>query len=198
MDQIDSFKITEKHYATIIKQGTDNLPYETGGFLGGKDGIICGLLPTFNKDWDQNKDVYALHDADIHRAYEFFNKHNLTYYGVYHTHPKGIAYPSDADIATKQQYHFIIAYKDPQNPVFNAFRIEGKHPIQLPLKVIPNKGYTSIIKDRDILKQREQDKEEAEKLSERIHNVIEGQKNIYKRMPPKEDITGNSDFSTLA
>ena len=101
-------------------------------------------------------------------------------------------------LVTKQQYHFIIAYKDPQNPVFNAFRIEGKHPIQLPLKVIPNKGYTSIIKDRDILKQREQDKEEAEKLSERIHNVIEGQKNIYKRMPPKEDIIGNSDFSTLA
>ena len=109
METIDSFKITEKHYAKIIKQGKDNLPYETGGFLGGKDGVICGLLPTFNKDWDQNKDVYALHDEDLLRAHTFFKKHGLIYYGVYHTHPKGISYPSEADIATGQQYHFIIA-----------------------------------------------------------------------------------------
>ena len=36
---------------------------------------------------------------------EFFLKHGLHYYGVYHSHPNGIAVPSQTDIDTKQQYH---------------------------------------------------------------------------------------------
>ena len=49
---MNEFAITKKHYNTIIKQGYDNLPYETGGFLGGKeDGTITAILPAFNQCW---------------------------------------------------------------------------------------------------------------------------------------------------
>ena len=95
---IKEFKITNKHYQILIKQGFDNLPYETGGFVGGKDGVITGILPTFNKDWDQNKDVFKIDDTDMQRAHSFFAKHNIKFFGIYHTHPTGIAYPSDADM----------------------------------------------------------------------------------------------------
>jgi hypothetical protein len=68
---IKEFSITQKHYKLLVKQGLDNLPYETGGFLGGKDGVIQGILPTFNKDWDENKDVYMLYQEDLTCLYLF-------------------------------------------------------------------------------------------------------------------------------
>ena len=198
MATIDGFKITQKHYDTIIKQGYDNLPYETGGFLGGKNGIICALLPTFNKDWDENTDAYSLEDADMHRAYGFFHKHNLDYYGVYHTHPKGIAYPSEADINTGQKYHFIISYKDNETPQFNAFRVDAKQPIQLPLKIISNKGFSSLdLGNTNADPEKLKEQEEIKNLNDRIHNIIEGSQNKYEKLPPKDGEL-NSGFSTFA
>ena len=105
MDQIDSFKITENTTQQLSNRAQIICRMKRWVFRW-KEGVICGLLPTFNKDWDQNKDVYALHDADIHRAYEFFNKHNLPITGFTHTHPKGIAYPSDADIGDQATVSF--------------------------------------------------------------------------------------------
>ena len=175
------------------------MPYETGGFLGGKDGVICGLLPTFNKDWDENTDVFAITDDDLVRAHAFFKKHDLSYYGVYHTHPKGVAYPSPADIATGQRYHFIISYKDKDNPVFNAFRVDNNQPQQLALKLVSNMGYSSISLDKNEAKiRRERDKKEEADLGGRIQNIREGKDNIYERQSPKEGMEGTSDFSTFA
>ncbi|MBI60756.1 hypothetical protein CL657_06040 [bacterium] len=194
---IDEFEIIEKHYKTLIKQGLDNLPYETGGFVGGKNGQIQAILPTFNKDWDVNKDVYTLHNEDIQRAHTFFHKHGLTYYGVYHTHPNGIPYPSEADIATKQRYHFIISFKEQEFTGFNCFRIDNNVPMQLPLVVISDNGFQSkdiknnaIQNDRNILS-------DEDDLNKRMHNILDDKPNKYKKMKPKDGEL-NSDFSTFA
>jgi len=193
---VNAFKVSQRHYDLIIKQGYDNLPYETGGFLGGKKGVITAILPTFNKDWDVNKDVFALEDADIKRAYAFFQKHQVDYYGVYHTHPTGVAYPSEADIATNQRYHFIISYSDSSNPQFNVFLIKNNQPIQLPLTVLSNRAFTSlsIQGHADTVGETEREQDE---LNSRIQRIITDQPNTYKRMPPHSTL-GNSDFSTLA
>ena len=198
---INEFEITEKHYKTLIKQGLDNLPYETGGFLGGKNGQIQAILPTFNKDWDENKDVYALANEDIYRAHAFFEKHGLTYYAVYHTHPNGIPYPSEADIATGQQYHFILSYKDDKFVAFNCFRIDNKEPIQLPLIVIPDKGFESKELKKKINLNTKKTKQkiisEEDDLNQRLHNILDDKPNMYKKMKPKDGEL-NSDFSTFA
>ena len=198
MEIFNEFKIIQKHYDKIIKQGYDNLPYETGGFLGGKNGIVCGILPTFNKDWDENTDAYSLEDVDMQRAHQFFFNHNLTYFGVYHTHPKGVAYPSEADINTGQKYHFIISYKQKDKPQFNAFRVDARKPIQLPLKVIPNKGFSSIeLSKKQVDPEVLIEQKHVDDLSGRIHNIVQDNENKYEKMPPKKGEL-NSDFSTFA
>ena len=194
---INEFKITKKHYNILIKQGFDNLPYETGGFVGGKDGTITGILPTFNKDWDNSKDVFKLDDTDMQRAYSFFAKHNLTFFGIYHTHPTGIAYPSEADINTGQRFHFIISYKNPENPDFRVYFIQNKKPIEVKLTVISDSGFSSSNSEKEKDQFLYSEKQVEDELSQRINNMISDKPNLYKKLPPTP---GNldSDFSTLA
>ncbi|RAP29846.1 hypothetical protein DID78_03120 [Candidatus Marinamargulisbacteria bacterium SCGC AG-343-D04] len=195
---MDEVRILQKHYNTLIKQGFDNLPYESGGFLGGKEGTILAILPTFNKDWDVNKDVFALHDADMQRAHSFFQKHNCEYFGVYHTHPEGIAYPSEQDINTGQKYHFIISYKNKDQPEFKVFEIINRVPKNLPLLVIPNEGFSSKeLKGKKKNGQEEVRTSEKEGLENRIWNIIDDKPNIYEKKPPKDELD-NSQFSTFA
>jgi len=202
----DYFQITNKHYQTILKQGRDNYPQEIGGFLGGKNGLISAILPIFNQHLYNKTDTFAFTSEDVTRAHQFFDKHGLGYYGLYHTHPKGIAYPSKEDILSGQQYHFILSLRDDAHPVFKAFKVVNKQVIEVPLVVIEDKGFSS----KDIHQgantepahlihpafRGKSPHEESADLSERIGNILDLKENTYDVMPPKD--IGNSDFSTLA
>ena len=111
------FKITKRHYDIIINQGHTNWPQECGGFLGGKDMTISAILPTFNSHLYNKTDTFAITSEDIHRAHAFFEQHGLEYYGVYHTHPKATAEPSDQDLRNIQRYMFIISYLNKKHPI---------------------------------------------------------------------------------
>ena len=194
------FKITKRHYDIIIKQGYDNLPQEAGGFLGGKDNVIQAIQPIFNQHLFNKTDTFQFTSDDVYRAHQFFKKHKLEYYGMYHTHPNGIAYPSQADIDTGHKYHFIISFRDQENPDFAAFEIKGKQPIHIPLKVIEDKSFNvKDIMNNNVSKSSgpKTQEEEASHLNEIIETIKEDKKPKYPKMPP---ISGweDSDFSTLA
>ena len=59
------FNITKRHYDILIKQVQDNFPYESGGFVGGKDFLISAIFPVFNKDYSNKTDVFAITMDDI-------------------------------------------------------------------------------------------------------------------------------------
>jgi len=117
-------------------------PYEAGGFLGGKENNILGVLPVPNKKVG-GRDEFSLWEDDFGRAYTFFEKHNLELAGVYHTHPGGIAYPSDQDIkATSQKrmkYMFIIGMADRYKPDLRVYTISGGV-VEIPIRVVSDKG----------------------------------------------------------
>ena len=138
------FRITKKHYDIILKQGLDNYPKEVGGFLGGTDGMIQAIQPLFNQHLFNRTDTFSFTPEDVERAHAFFKKHNLTYYGLYHSHPKGIPEPSEADINTGHKFHFILGLRDNNNPVFNAFIVNGKIATQIPFTVVDDKGFSSV------------------------------------------------------
>ncbi len=204
---IQSFSIVNKHYQTILKQGLDNYPEEVGGFLGGVDGVITGILPLFNQHLYNKTDTFAFTSEDLQRGHDFCRKHGLEYYGLYHTHPKGVSYPSKEDVQSGQTYHFILSLRDQSNPVFNAFYIENKAIIHVPFKVIADAGFSSkeltgsnkqaddVAAIHPAFKGKNSD-EELAVLNERIGNMLDRKKNEYEKMPPKT--MGNSDFSTLA
>jgi proteasome lid subunit RPN8/RPN11 len=203
----NDFKITQKHYNTIVDQGIKNLPEESGGFLGGSNHVITAILPIFNQHLYNRTDTFAFTPEDVIVAYRFFEKHNLTYYGLYHTHPIGAAYPSQADINSGQQYHFILSLKDQNNPVFSAFKIENKQPIPLQMTIIPDKDFYSInlqdpvntintapplpiVFDRPM-----NPEEEVSFLNKQIGDILNEKPKNYPLLRPKDDSSG---FSTLA
>ena len=190
----DAFQITEKHYNTIIKQGLDNLPKESGGFLGGNsDGLVQAIMPVYNQYLFDRTGTFMVTSEDIQRAHAFFQKHDMLYYSVYHTHPNGIAYPSAGDIKTGHKYHFIVSYVNKEQPEFAAYRIDNNSPVQLPLTVVSDKGFSSASK-KGAKSQVKLDDRDA--LNERISNIIYNKPNRYDRMDPPDN--SDSDFSTLA
>lgn len=195
------FQITKRHYDIITKQAADNFPTEAGGFLGGKDFVIKAILPIFNQHLANKTDTFAFTAEDVDRAHQFFAKHNLDYYGLYHTHPSGIPEPSQTDIDTGHKYHFIIGIpgKDPSKAVLRAFEVQRKTVIPLAMNILlqdvksvdlqstPTKS-PMMLPQNTLLS-------EAQALGELLEN-IKNEKPQYKKDAPIN--TYKSDFSALA
>ena len=216
------FKLTRKHYETIVKQGLDNYPKEIGGFLGGRDNMIQAIQPLFNQHLYNRTDTFSFTPEDVERAHAFFKKHNMTYYGLYHSHPKGAPIPSDTDINTGHKFHFILGLRDQNNPVFNAFIVNGKIATQIPFEVIDDAGFSSVdlhtgekkdgtpggsgvVQGRSSGSSQKKDVpsqdynptyDEADALSDRIHRIVHDEDNTYPKLDPQKP--SDSDFSTLA
>lgn len=191
------FKITKRHYDLVIKQAIDNLPQESGGFLGGKDDVIQAVLPTHNQHLYNKTDTYALTDEDFDRSRQFFEKHGLHYYGVYHSHPNGAAIPSQTDIDTKQQYHFIIGLKDPKQPILAAYEIQNGQPIPIPLEILGEAAYSTKDLHSDQSKPRSTtfDAEDTGYIDQ-LHHNLRHEESSYPKLKPK--LGSESQFTTEA
>ena len=190
------FKITERQYEIIMRQAQGCYPEETGGVLGGREDTILGVLPIFNKDISKPYVSYGITGEDIVRALAFLKKHNLEYFGIYHTHPKGIAFPSKQDLMHHQRYLFIIGLKDRYNPELQAYRIEEEKIIPETIKVVNDSGFTvvDIVTGKPKLSE-SISHEEMEKLAKMIDDHIHGREILYPKMQPTWDA---STFSTMA
>ncbi|MDI6732198.1 MAG: Mov34/MPN/PAD-1 family protein [Candidatus Margulisbacteria bacterium] len=191
------FVITERQYNIIMHQAQACWPQETGGFLGGRENIILGVLPVANKFLYDRTQTFGLTSDDVDRAYHFLVKHKLEYLGVYHTHPTGVPYPSEQDLTHHQKYLFIIGLQDRYNPELYAWRVEGSKVYREDIKVISDSGVTVVdIKTGKPKLSQNTSKEEMEKLTNMINSLITGKEPQYLRiMPSKWDA---SSFSTFA
>lgn len=195
------FTITQRQYEIIMRQAQENFPYETGGILcGSPDGIIKGVMPLYNlADGDQRKE-FGITAEDIRRGYDFAAKHDLVFFGIYHTHPHGAPYPSDNDLQHNQRYLFIVSLRDRYNPELAAFSVSPTRiPTQEEINVINNNGVTVI----DIVTGKPKlgdnvTAEEMGKLNIMIENIIE-EKQKYPKFHPKNKFEAyRSSFNTEA
>jgi proteasome lid subunit RPN8/RPN11 len=206
------FRISQRHYDIILKQAVDNYPQEAGGFLGGKDHLIQAVFPVFNQVTADKTGEFGVTSDDIIRAHEFFKKHGLDYYGVYHTHPDAEAYPSKQDISIGQKYHFIVGLMDVNRPIFKAFEIRQMRPYAVPLVILADQQFSVLdiqsgasaapqeTVDEKIKRAAQYDTVKRDPASEAslLHSLIENirdEKVKYPKMPPQKR---SSDFSTLA
>jgi proteasome lid subunit RPN8/RPN11 len=191
------FVITERQYSIIMKQAQACYPQETGGILGGRENTILGVLPIANKVAQDRTEVFGINAEDIERAYHFLVKHDLEYLGVYHTHPRGIPFPSEQDLAHHQKYLFIIGLQDRYNPELYAWRVEEGRVISEDIKIISDIGITVV----DIMTGKPKLSENAtsremDRLALMIDDIVAGKELEYPKMKPvKWDA---STFSTLA
>lgn len=198
------FRITQRHYEIITQQAVKNLPEECGGFLGGRDYQIMAIQPIFNQHLYNKTHTFAFTSEDTERALKFFKKHDMDYYGLYHSHPSGVAVPSDKDISTGHKFHFIIGLTGENDIDMRAWHVVNRQAIPVPLQIISNKNFSAIdihnesassrmssggtSKNRTMI-------DEASDLSKKIQEM-KSENLKYERESPRDWY--NSDFSTLA
>jgi len=191
------FIITERQYIIIMQQAQSCYPQETGGILGGRENKILAVLPVANKHLYNRTETFQLWQEDIDRGYRFLEKYSMQYMGIYHTHPKGIPYPSEQDLKHGQKYLFIISLKDRYNPELRAWRVEGQNIYAEDIRIISDMGVTVIdIKTGKPKLSENVTKDELVRLAHMIDDFIAGRSPTYLKMEPiKWDA---SSFSTLA
>jgi proteasome lid subunit RPN8/RPN11 len=189
------FTITRRQFDMIMHQAQACYPQEAGGILGGREDVILGVLPVFNQYLYDRTKTFGMTPDDIDRGYRFLAKYNLEYYGVYHSHPKGIPYPSKEDLSHNQRYLFIISLADRYNPVLMAWEVDKGEITQVPIRIV-NESFVEQMylspENPKLLDVAEPD--EMTKLSQMIADIING-KMEYKKESPKWD---SSSFSTKA
>ncbi len=199
LELIEEFIITQRHYDLIIQQAKDKFPEETGGFLGGADSIIKAVLPVGNISMEGRKERFTFLREEFQRAHEFFGKHGLGYYGVYHSHPQGEAWPSFQDLKMSQRYQFILGLKEKDRPELAAFICKGLVPVRIPIKIMGNTGITPVdIHGSPMPFNASPDanpvRDTLISLEQMVQN-IQHQRHKYDRQNPLND---RSDFSTFA
>jgi proteasome lid subunit RPN8/RPN11 len=177
----DHFSITERHYNIIIEQANVNYPKECGGFIGGVGMDIKAIQPVFNQHLYDKTGTFAITSEDVIRAHNFFAKHNLDYMGVYHTHPKASAMPSQQDLSHIQKYMFIISLMHKGKPDFAAYVVDGRNYERRPLNIIT--GPVDVVNLTD-----PKNKNKNTKLSDKIgftKNKVGGVKEEQLRLQEK-------------
>jgi proteasome lid subunit RPN8/RPN11 len=191
------FIITERQYNIIMQQAQACYPQETGGFLGGRDNTILGVLPIPNQNLGDRTETFALTGNDLDTANRFLLKHQLEFLGIYHTHPKGAPYPSAMDLSHNQKYLFIVGLQDRYNPELYAWRVENGQVYAEDIKIMSDFGATVLDirtgqpKLADNVSSREMDR-----LAEMIDDIIAGKEPEYKKLDPLD--WDESTFSAFA
>ncbi len=188
------FTITRRQFDLIMNQAQAVYPQEAGGILGGREDVILGVLPVPNQYLYDRTQTFGMTADDVDRGYRFLAKHNLEYYGVYHSHPKGVPYPSQQDLAHNQRYHFIIGLEDRYNPVLMAWEVENEEIVQVPIRIVDEKLVEQMYLSPEKPSFSEAAPDEMKDLAMMISDIIRG-KIVYPKLPPKWD---SSTFSTTA
>lgn len=191
------FIITERQYNIIMQQAQACFPQETGGILGGRESTILGVLPIPNKHLYDRTETFAISDSDIDTAYRFLEKHNLEYMGVYHSHPKGIPYPSAQDLSHGERYLFIIGLQDRYNPELYAWRVESGKVYAEDIKITSDIGVTVVdIRTGKPKLSENVTRRELDRLAEMIDDMVAGRRPFYPKLDPTH--WDASTFSTFA
>ncbi len=191
------FVITQHQYDLVLRHVQEGYPFEVGGILAGKNNEIRGVMPIANQSGDNARKEFMVTSDDITRGHVFAKKHKLEFLGVYHSHPNGLAYPSDQDLKNNQKYLFIISLQDRYNPEFRAYAVQYGQPIPVPIQVIDNRGITVIDIATGHPKLSENVvREEMEKLAQMIDDIID-QKAKYPKLSPSNKFDPSS-FNTIA
>ena len=109
----------------IVAHSRDDLPNECCGLIGGSDGEMTSVHRARNAaaTWLR----YEVHPSDQIRIMDRIEADGEEMVGIYHSHTKSDAYPSQTDInlaaAWPDPLYLICSLADPDDPVVRAFRI---------------------------------------------------------------------------
>lgn len=109
----------------IVTHSREDLPNECCGLIGGRDGEMTSAHRARNAAGTWLR--YELHPTDQLRIMNRIEADGEELAGIYHSHTKSEAYPSQTDINLAQAWpdplYLICSLEDSENPVVRAFAI---------------------------------------------------------------------------
>lgn len=118
-------RIAQSLIDEIVAHSRDDLPNECCGLIGGRDGELTSVHRARNAaaTWLR----YELHPTDQLRIMNRIEEDGEELRGIYHSHTKSEAYPSQTDInlaaAWPDPLYLICSLEDAESPSVRAFAI---------------------------------------------------------------------------
>jgi proteasome lid subunit RPN8/RPN11 len=118
--------LKRKHIKEMIKHAFEEYPKEVCGILAGIDKRIKNIYKISNIE--ESSISYFGNSIEQFNIMKEIKRLGLKMYGIYHSHPRTLAYPSEKDIKLAlypEVLYFIISLQNFDNPVIKAFWIKN-------------------------------------------------------------------------
>jgi len=131
-------RISQALIDEIVAHSRDDLPNECCGLIGGNDGEMTSVHRARNAaaTWLR----YEVHPSDQFRIMERIEEAGEDLVGIYHSHTKSEAYPSQTDINLADGWpdplYLICSLEHPDDPVVRAFAIRAGAVEEVELDVV--------------------------------------------------------------
>ncbi len=120
-----SISITSRVEGAIREHAFEARPFECCGLLSGRDGVITEAHPLRNEA-ERRESKYFASPEDLFAAMRTIRNAGQRMLGIYHSHPRTLAYPSAADVQMAfypEAYYFILSLEP--RVELRAFKIAG-------------------------------------------------------------------------
>lgn len=131
-------RISRELLDEIVAHSRDDLPNECCGLMGGRDGEFTSVHRARNAaaTWLR----YELHPSDQLEIMNRIEEDGEELAGIYHSHTKSEAYPSQTDINLAEAWpdplYLICSLEHPDDPVVRAFLIRAGGVEEVDLDVV--------------------------------------------------------------
>lgn len=133
----DAVVFSRRTWEALIEDCLHRLPLEACGLLGASGGIVRGVFPADNAR--HSSASYEIAAADQIRLRKEIADAGYTLWGIYHSHPGGVPWPSQVDItqAYYRDLFYVIVSCGPGKPAVGVFRIVNGQVSARPVRILP-------------------------------------------------------------
>jgi len=120
-------RLTRAQLGTMVAHAHAEAPNECCGVLLGTGDVVVDVFP--GRNVHQSPTVYEMDPRDLLRAFRMMDERGWDLVGIYHSHPRTQARPSETDKARAlypDARYVIISLADPARPDVRAFRITDR------------------------------------------------------------------------
>jgi [CysO sulfur-carrier protein]-S-L-cysteine hydrolase len=131
--------LTSDHMQQILAHALREAPDEACGLLGGRDGRIVHVYSMQNAVPGVRRLLaYRLDPEEQYRVFMEIESAGLDLVGIYHSHPRGEAYPSMTDVSLAYYpgvVYLIVSLLHADHPVARAFFIDGQETLETGIRI---------------------------------------------------------------
>lgn len=129
---------SRRAWEALIDDCLHRLPLEACGLLGASGGVVRGVFPAENVR--HSPASYEIAAREQIRLRKEISLAGYTLWGIYHSHPGGVPWPSQVDIiqAYYQDLYYVIVSCRPAKPTVGVFRIVNGQVSACPVRILPD------------------------------------------------------------